>query len=162
MCSVRFRRVHRVCRRNNFCLMSKPFQLNLRFLAQRIHGFGEMNGVTFAWPWPKIMDTESISKKLFSARLIEHHSSEYYNAWQPDCYSQDHYLIRFWRSSLENCDFGKFSFKISDVFIQGQHNFWPYLRNGWADWCETKRKCIGWILGIPYDLARWPLTWPWP
>ena len=48
-----------------------------------------------------------------------------------------YYLIRFWRNSVENCYFGKFSLKISDVFFQGQTLFWPYLRNGWSD---VKRK----------------------
>ena len=43
-----------------------------------------------------------------------------------------------------------------DVFFQGQTLFWAYLRNGWCDWCETKRKCIGWILGILCDLDLWP------
>ena len=52
--------------------------------------------------------------------------------------------------------FWKFSIKISDVFFQGQTLFWPYLRNGWSDWCETKRKCIGCILGTICDLERWP------
>ena len=63
-----------------------------------------------------------------------------------------YYLFRFWRNFVENCYFGKFSLKISDVFFQGQTLFWPYLRNGWSDWCETKRKCIGWILGTIYDI----------
>ena len=26
----------------------------------------------------------------------------------------------------------------TDVFFQGQTLFWPYLRNGWSDWCERK------------------------
>ena len=48
------------------------------------------------------------------------------------------------------------------LFIQGQALFWPNLRNGWSDWCEMKRKCIGWILGIICDLDLWPHSWPWP
>ena len=68
----------------------------------------------------------------------------------------------FVENSVENCYFGKFSLKISDVFFQGQTLFWPYLRNGWSDWCETKRKCIGWILGTICDLDLWPHSWPWP
>ena len=47
-------------------------------------------------------------------------------------------------------------------FFQGQTLFWPYLRNGWSNWCETKRKCIGWILGTICDLDLWPPSWPWP
>ena len=40
--------------------------------------------------------------------------------------------------------------------------YWTYLRNGWSDWCETKRRCIGWILGELCDLPLWPHPWPWP
>ena len=58
--------------------------------------------------------------------------------------------------------FGKFSLENSDVFFQGQTLFWPYLRNGWSDWCETKRKCNDWILGAICDLDLWPHSWPWP
>ena len=25
--------------------------------------------------------------------------------------------------------------------------YWPYFRNVWFDWCETKRMCTSWILG---------------
>ena len=45
-------------------LTSKPFQLNLRYLAQRIYGSGEMYWMTFPWPWPNYMDVASISKNL--------------------------------------------------------------------------------------------------
>ena len=55
-----------------------------------------------------------------------------------------------------------FVLKILDVFFQGQALYWTYLRNGWSDWCETKRRCIGWILGELCDLDLWPLPWPWP
>ena len=48
------------------------------------------------------------------------------------------------------------------MFFQGQTLFWPYLRNSWSDWCETKRKCIGWILGTICDIDLWPHSWPWP
>ena len=63
---------------------------------------------------------------------------------------------------LETLFFVKFSLKISDVFFQGQTLYWTYLRNGWSDWCETKRRCIGWILGELCDLHHWPHPWPWP
>ena len=36
-------------------LMSKLFELNLRYLAQRIYGSGEMYWMTFPWPWPKVL-----------------------------------------------------------------------------------------------------------
>ena len=43
------------------------------------------------------------------------------------------------------------------MFFQGQTLFWSNFRNGWSNWCETKRKNIGWILGIIW-LWSWPLT----
>ena len=64
-------------------------------------------------------------------------------------------LITCWKPLCE------FSLKISDVFFRGQTLFWPYLWNGWSDWCETKRKFISWILDIPCDLDLWPHSWPW-
>ena len=53
-----------------------------------------------------------------------------------------------------------FASKILDVFFQGQTLYWTYLRNGWSDWCETKRRCISWILGKLCDLDHWPHPWP--
>ena len=48
-----------------------------------------------------------------------------------------------------------FFFKILDAFFKVKH-YWPYLRNGWCDWCETKRMCISGILDqlcdLPLDL----------
>ena len=58
--------------------------------------------------------------------------------------------------------FAKFSLKFSDVFFQGQTLYLTYLRNGLSDWCETKRRCIGWILGELCELDHWPHPWPWP
>ena len=142
-------------------LMSEPFQLKLRYLAQRIYGSGEMYWMTFLWPWPKVSAVVSISKNLLVC-AIKNHSLDHYKTWQLYCPSHGYNMIRFWRSSVGKFYFGKFSLKISDVFFQGQTLFWPYLRNGWSDWCETKRKCIGWILGTICDFDLWPHSWPWP
>ena len=72
--------------------------------------------------------------------------------------------LDFERNSVRKYFFGKFSSKISDVFFQGQTLYWTYIRNGWSDWCETKKRCIGWILGelCDFDLDLWPDPWPWP
>ena len=48
------------------------------------------------------------------------------------------------------------------VFFQNQTLYWKYLRNGWSDLCETKRRCISWILGKLCKLDLWPHLWPWP
>ena len=45
-------------------LISKPFELNLRYLAQRIYGSGEIYWMTFPWPWPKVTAVASINKKF--------------------------------------------------------------------------------------------------
>ena len=42
-------------------LTSEPFDLNLRYLGQKIYRLGEMCWVTFPWPWPKVTDVASIS-----------------------------------------------------------------------------------------------------
>ena len=125
-------------------------------------GLGNCTG----WPFhdldPRSWLWHPLAKMCLSAWLSENHASDHYKTWQHCCPSHGDYLIRFWRNSVENCYFCKFSLKISDVFFQGQTLFWPYLRNGWSDWCETKRKCIGWILGTICDLDLWPPSWPWP
>ena len=142
-------------------LTSKRLELNLIYLAQRIYGSGEIYwmdpSMTRSWLW------HQLAKICLSARLSENHSSDHYKTWQLYCPSHGHYLIRFWRNSVVNFYFGKFSLKkFKNVFFQGQTLFWTYLRNGWSDWCETKRKCIGWILGTICDLDLWPHSWPWP
>ena len=45
-------------------LTSKPFELNLTYLAQRIYGSGEMYSMAFPWPWPKVTAVASIIKNL--------------------------------------------------------------------------------------------------
>ena len=59
MFSVGFRR-----RKKLFPFTSKPFELNLWYLAQRIYGSVEMYWMTFPWPWPKVMAVASISTNL--------------------------------------------------------------------------------------------------
>ena len=48
--------------------------------------------------------------------------------------------------------------KFRMCFFKVKH-YWTYLRNGWSDWCETKRRCIGWILGKSCDLDLSPDLW---
>ena len=63
---------------------------------------------------------------------------------------------------LETLFLSNFLWKFRMCFFQGQTLYWTYLRNGWSDWYETKRRCIGWILGELCDLHLWPHPWPWP
>ena len=103
----------------------------------------KMYWMTFWWPWPKV--TALINKNLLVC----------WRKWEPLNQSlQNLVAISLW--SYLSAD------KILDVFYQGQTLYWTYLRNGWSDWCETKRRCIGWILGELCDLDLWPHPWPWP
>ena len=118
MFSVRFRRSASAAA--IFLPTSKPFELNLWYLAQRIYGSGEMYWMTSPWPWPKVTAVASISTNLLVCAI----------KWEPlirllqlYCTSHGHYLIRFGENSVENCYFGKFSLKFSDVFFQGQTLF---------------------------------------
>ena len=145
-----------------FPLTSKPFVLNLWYLAHIIYGSGEMYKMTFPWPWPKVTAVTSISKNLLVCAIKwEPLIGSLQHKWKLCCPSHGYNLIIFWRDSVGNCYFSKFSVKILDVFFHGQTLFWPYLRNGWSDRCETKRKCIGWMLGPRCDLDLWPHSWPW-
>ena len=47
-----------------FPLTSKPFELDLWYLAQRIYGSGELYWMTFPWPWPKVTAVASISQNV--------------------------------------------------------------------------------------------------
>ena len=127
-----------------------------------------MYWVTFPWPWRKVSAVAWITKNLLVC-AIKIRTTQRITAKLGNAPSHGYYLIKLWRSSVGNCYFGKFSLKISDVFFQGQTLFWPYRRNGWSDWCETKMKCIGWILGTICDrilgticdLDLWPHSWSW-
>ena len=78
--------------------------------------------------------------------------------WRLHWYSDGDYPIRFWRSSVGNCYFDKYSLKFSDVFFQGQTLFWTYLWSVWSDWCETKRNALVgyWVqyVSLTFDLAH--------
>ena len=144
-------------------LTSKPFELHLKYLGHRKHRSRKMYWMTFWWPWPKVTAVTLINKNLLVCRI----------KWEPlDQSLQNLVAIISLVMFITWLDFGgileeilffaKFSSKISDVFFQGQTLYWAYLRNGWSDWCETKRRCIGWILGELFGLDLWPDTWPWP
>ena len=51
-------------------LTSKPFEINLTYLAQRIYGSGEMYWVTFPWPWPKVTAVVYICKNLLVCTIM--------------------------------------------------------------------------------------------
>ena len=51
------------------------------------------------------------------------HRSDHYKTWQLCCPSHGYYLIRFWRNSVENCDFGKFCLTFRMCFFKVKHYF---------------------------------------
>ena len=110
--------------------------------------------MTFSWPWQtkfaclqdKVRTTQPITTKHGSYIPLV-----MLTTW-----------LDFGGILVKTLFFAKLSLKISDVSFQGQTLYWTYLRNGWSDWYETKRRCIGWILGELCDLDIWPHSWPWP
>ena len=113
-------------------LTSKPFQLNLRYLAQNIYGSQEMYWMTFPWPWPKVTAVASISKNLLVCAI----------KWQP--------LI----ASLHNIA------ALLPLYI-AMVNTWLDFGAVLLETFK-KRQCIGWILGTICILDLWPHSWPWP
>ena len=90
-------------------------------------------------------------------KTSENHSSDHYKTWQLYCPSHGYYLIRFLRSSVCNCYFGKFSLKISDVFFQGQTLFGQI--SGMVGPIDVKRKG-NWLVGywVQYVTLTFHLT----
>ena len=83
-----------------------------------------MYWMTSPWPWPKVTAVALISKNLFVCKIKwEPHIWDHYNTWQLYFPSHGYYLIGFWRNSVENCYFPKFSLKISDVLCKVKHYF---------------------------------------
>ena len=82
-----------------------------------------------------------------SAGWSENHSTNHYKIWKLYPSGYTHYLIRFWRN------FGGNFF----VVFKAKHSIGHCF-----DWCEPKRRCMGWILGQICDLDLWPHPWPWP
>ena len=135
-------------------LTSKPFELHLRYLGQRKYRSGKMYWMTFRWPW--LTAVTLINKNLLVCRI----------KWEPLNQSlQNLVAISPWSWLSPYYILEEFCWKFffcPDVFFQGQTLYWTYVRNGWSDWCETKRRCIGWILGKLCDLDLSPDLWPWP
>ena len=58
---------------------------------------------------------------------------------------------------LETGFFWRIFFRNFGGVFQGQTSFWPYLRNGWSDWCETKSSSVEcWVYDVTliFDLTH--------
>ena len=116
-----------------------------------------MYWMTFWWPWPKVTAVTLINKNLLVCRI----------KWEPLDQSWPKLVaVSFWPwlSPDKILDVLCWIFHFCPIFFknfgcvfQGQTLYWTYLRNGWSDSCETKRRCIGWIW-VNYVTS--PLTWP--
>ena len=114
------------------------------------------------WPWPKVTAVVSISINLLVCAI----------KWEPlirslqnnttllpeSCLLPDLILEEFCLKLL----FWQIFFKNFRCVFSRSNTILVNLGNGWSDSCETKRKCIGWILGMICDLDLWPRSWPWP
>ena len=115
-----------------------------------------MYWMTFPWPWPKVTTVASISKNFLRNKVRT-----------TDRITTTRGSIVTLVMAITWLDFGEIMLKTVILtnfrmcFFKVKL-FWPYLRNDWSDWCETKRKCIGWIRGTICDLDLWPHPWPWP
>ena len=100
-----------------------PLELNLRYLEQRIYGFGEMCWMTLPWPWPKATAVASISKMLLICTMkwdtLIWWLQNVVALLPQSCYN----LSRFSRISIGNCYFSKFYLNVSDVYFQGRALF---------------------------------------
>ena len=166
MFSVRFR--VRVCvrirvrhRGNDFCFShQKCFSYTLNIWDKESIGLGKCTG----WLWVTLTQGHGydIDEQKFACLQDKVRTT------QPITTQLSSYIplvmVITW------LDFGGILYKILVLatflrkcrMCQGQTLFWTYLRNGWFDWCETKRRCISWILGELCDLDLWPHPWPWP
>ena len=132
----------------------KTVWANLRYLAQRIYGSGEMYSMTFSWSWPKATAVASNSKKLLVCAIMWDTfigSLQNIAAWLPQSYVLP---VKILKKFCQKLLFWLIFFKKFRCVFSMSNIIWPYLRNGLSD-CETKRKCIGLILGT---ICTWPLT----
>ena len=62
---------------------------------------------------------------------------------------------KFFGTNLGDLGSRSLSYRRGTQFTLSSRTFYlPYLRNGWSNWCETKRKWVNWML-------RW-LGYLWP
>ena len=116
-------------------LMLKAFELNLRYLGQRKYRSGKMY-LLVAFTQGHGCD---IDKQKFACLQDKVRTTQ-----------------------LIITKLGSYIPLVMLITWLGQTLYWTYLRNGWSDWCEMKRRCISWILGELCDLDLWPHPWAWP
>ena len=115
-------------------------------------GLGKCTG----WPFHDLDTKSRLWHRLAKICLCENHSSDQYKTWQLYCPSHGYYLIRFWRSSVINFYFGKFSFKNSDVFFPRSNTILA-ISQDWLVRLMWNEKEVH-RLDAGYNMWPWPLT----
>ena len=80
-----------------------------------------MYWMTCGWHWPKVTAVTLINKTMLVRRIKYNHSINHYKTWLLYSSGHGHHLVRFWRNSVKNPSFDKFSSKISDVCFKVKH-----------------------------------------
>ena len=118
-----------------------------------------MYWTTFGWPSPNVTAVTLINKNLLICSI----------QWEPlNITKLMSYILLvmiiiwlYFGGILWQNLYLSIFFYIWDGFFFKVKHYWTYLKNGWSDWCETKKRFIGWILGELCDLDLWPQPWPW-
>ena len=128
-------------------LTSKPLELNLRYLAQRIYGSREMYWMTLSWPWPKVTAVASISQNLLVCAI----------KWEPLIGSLQIMVITwldFGKIMLETVILAHFPKKFWMCFFKVKHNFGHI--SGMVGLIDVKWKesaSVGyWMFELTHDL----------
>ena len=139
--------------------MSKPFELDIRYLGQRKHRCGKMYWVTLTQGHGCDIDKQKLAcllDKVITTQPITTKLGSYISLVMVITW------LDFGGILFETFFFANIFFENFGCFFKVKHCYWTYLRNGWSNWCETKRRCISSILGKLCDLDLWPHPWPWP
>ena len=118
--------------------------------------------MTFWWPWPKGHGC-AINKQKFACLQDKVRTTQPITTKLSMAISVVMLItwLDFKGILLETLILPNFLPKFWMCFFKVKH-YWTYLRNGWCDWCEAKRRFISWILGELCALDLWPHPWPWP
>ena len=105
------------------------------------------------WPFGDLNRKWQLWHQL--AKKLQIHSSDHYKAWQVYGPSHGNYLIRFWRSSVGNFYFGKFSLKKWICFSRS--NTILVISQEWLVRLMCNEKGVH-RLDTGYNTSPWPLT----
>ena len=141
--------------------MSKPFELDLRYLEQKKYRSGNMYRMTFGWAWPKVMVVTLINTNLLVCRI----------KWEPIITKLDSYIslvmvitwLDFEGILLETLFLANFLWKFRMSFFKVKHSIGHI--SGMVGPIDVKRKggaSVGyWVnyvtltFDLTHDLDLW-------